>query len=86
MLQACFFCFAHTPDLLRPEKIYQRAHTLSQRITPPRALLTVVEIYRESKWASEASGITSFSKVRKRAKNLYCLIDKGMVKGKKKRK
>ena len=32
-----------------------------------------VEMYRESEWASEASGITRFSKVRKMT-NLYCLI------------
>ena len=36
--------------------------------------LTTVEMYRDSEWVSEASGITSSSKVRslKIANNLYC--------------
>ena len=45
-----------------------------------------VEMYRESEWASKASSITSFSKVRKRANNLYCLIDKSKIKGKEREK
>ena len=35
-----------------------------------------VELYRESEWASEASSITRFGKVRKMTNNLYCLIDR----------
>jgi len=47
----------------------------------------LVEIYWESEWTSEASGITSSSKVRKRANNLYCLITlREKIKGKKKRR
>ena len=36
----------------------------------------IVEMYWESEWASEASGITGFSKVRKMTNNLYYLIDR----------
>ena len=49
----------------------------------PTPVLLFVEMYWESKWASEASGITSFSKVGKRANNLHCLIDKSNIEGKK---
>ena len=45
----------------------------------------LVEMYRESEWAIEASGITSFSKLRKRANKVYYLIDKSEIKGRKKR-
>ena len=47
-----------------------------------------VEIYWDSEWASEASGITSSSEVGslKRVNNLYCLVDKREIEGKKRRK
>ena len=51
--------------------------------------LTTVEKYRDSERVSEASGITSSSKVRslKIANNLYCYIDKRKeIEGKRKKK
>ena len=45
-------------------------------------------MYQVSEWASEASSITSFGKVRsqKRANNLYYLMGKRETEGKKRRK